>query len=417
MSGFGGIQIIKGTGGLGRRVPSEDANMGIIATSSALPAGMAYGDVKKLIQLKDAEDLGLTVDFDANNDVLIHYHIAEFFRLMPNGTLYITLLADTETAQTVVTKLEAFIKNPIAERKIKSVGIVLNRASSYTPIYTSGIEDDILTAIPQVQSVVDNLAVENIFIDNVLFGSKIETSIIGIQDLRILDSSNVSLVIAQDKAITDVYSGCAIAIGTVLGLIAVRKVCESIGSVDIVSKPDLYLGNPNYSITELSKGLWLSAYLSNGTAVNDLTLVEKKALTTKGYIFAGSYEGYAGIYLNDSPTCVLLSDDYAYIENNRTWNKAARIVVSTLTPRINATVDIDKTTGFINSTTITAWTLDVKKQIGQMLKDEEISGFEFYINPSQNVLGGNPIETQLTILPKGIAREIKATISFTNPLA
>jgi len=418
---FKGVQIIKGAGGLGRKALSADAIFGIIATAPKPTGFEAFADVKKLIQLKDAEMLGIDAAFDANNDVLVYYHISEFFRLNPNGTLYLTILAQSETAESITTgnvsKLEAFIKSPIAKREIKYVGIVLNRATGYTYAYTDGVETDVQIAVPKAQATVDKLFTENIFIDGVLFGAKIDdTAIASLLDLRALEAQNVSITIARDKAIADVFNGDSSAVGTALGALSVRKVHENLGSVDIIEKPDIYLSNPNYSLTDNARSLWLAAHLTNNKDVNDLSPVEKKALTDKGYIYAGSYEGYSGIYFNDAPTCTAITDDYAYIESNRTFNKAARITVKTLTPKINSTIDIDPQSGFIAFTTISSWEETVKNAVGQMLKDGEVSSLDFFIDPKQNVLSGDPVETELAIVPKGIAREIKSTIGFKNPL-
>ena len=423
MAGFSGIQVIKGKGGLGRKAASEDAYFGIIVTAPVLPTGIsAFGDVVKLAQPSDAVALGIDESYDANNGVLVYHHISEYFRLQPSGVLYLTILQDSETAITItegtVSKLENFIKSESAERKIKFVGIVLNRQASYTPTYNNGIDDDIHQAIYNAQAVLDKLAGENIFIDGVMFGAIIDSnvSITNILDLRTMDSPGVSVVIAQDPKIKEVHGKDYAAVGTALGSLAVRMVQECLGSVDIRKKPDNKLGTENYTLTDNAQSLWLSANLSDGRSVNELSQTDKTNLDAKGYIFVASYEGYPGLYFNNSSTATAETDDFAFIENNRTWDKAARIVVKKLTPRINSDVDIDPDTGQIKSTTITAWQQVVKKAIGDMLADGEISGFDFYIDPEQNVLSGEPILTELSVVPKGIAREIKAIIGFTNPL-
>lgn len=424
MGSLTGVKTIKGRGGLNRGTPSTDAIFGLI-TTGVLPTGISsFGNVVKLAQKEDAELLGLDESFDANNDVLIYHHISEFFRLQPNGTLYLTILDQSETATTItdgasgISKLEKFIKSEVANREIKYIGLALNRQAEYTPTYTAGLDDDIHSAIVKAQAVFTKLLTENVIVDGLAIGAIIETdvTVTNLQDIRTLASENITVVIAQDPKTKEMHSANCANVGTVLGALAVRMVQESLGSIDIRKKPDKRLGEENYTLTDNAQELWLSANLSDGRSINDsLTDTDIQNLTDKGYVFAASYEGYAGIYFNDSPTCTEISDDYAYIEANRTWGKAARIVIKTLTPKIKSDVDIDKTTGYIDSTIIDDWTQTVLTKVGQMLKDEEVSGIDFYIDPAQDVFSGNPIATQLTITPKSIARTISATIGFVNP--
>lgn len=421
MAGLGGLKTIKGRGGLGRRSPSTDAIFGLMV-SGVLPVGIAaYGDVVKLAQVEDAELLGIDASYDANNGVLIHHHISEFFRLQPNGTLYLAIYAQTETVTTLTdgfnSKLEQFIKSEVANREIKFIGLVLNREAGYTPTYTDGIDDDVILGVAKSQTIFSKLITENIIVDGILIGTVIDsqTSVTNLHDIRGLASENVSLVINQDPKVKEVHGVNYVGVGTALGALAIRMVHESLGSVDTRKKPDEKIGNENYSLTDSANELWLSAALSDGRSVNDLSATDVETLTTKGYIFVGYYEGYAGMYFNDSPTSTDISNDYAYIESNRTWGKAARITINALIPKIKSDVDIDEATGYIDSMTIDSWVELVKNRISQMLKDEEISAFSFYINPDQNVLSGAPIETELSVTPKGIAREIKSTIGFVNP--
>jgi len=67
----------------------------------------------------------------------------------------------------------------------------------------------------------------------------------------------------------------------------------------------------------------------------------EKAIVDKGYIIAGSYPGYSGVFFSGSATCVEKASDYAYSENNRVRNKAARLIRLTMMPEI---IDIVKKT-------------------------------------------------------------------------
>jgi len=416
---FKGVENKKVFGGLGRRNPSTDAIFGIVFGGVAA-TGLALQTIAKLIQIEDAENLGINSAYDANNSVLVHYHISEFFTQNPNGTLYIMLVAQgTTQAQMVDLNNQYLNKLLLAEetnREIKYAGTVLNPVAPYAPINVTGVDPDIIAAVPKAQALIDDLAARQIFIDGILLeGRNISGTIGNLLDLRTLASRNVSVCIAHDPFVDtlDVTYAKTAAIGTALGGLSVRKVSENLGSVDIVNKPDIRKGDSNYSLTDRATGKWLTAQLTSGVLFSSLSVTEFELLTAKGWIYAGFYEGFPGVYFSDAPTAIEAADDYAFIEMNRTWNKAARIVRTALIPKIKSEVEIEN--GQISSSIISEWQEIAKKNLNNMLADGEVSSFTFSIDASQNVLAGDPIITKLAVVPKGIAREIINELGFENP--
>ena len=424
MSDFNGIEINKIGGGLGRRNPVADGTMALIAGGVAT-GSLALGTVAKLIQLSDAEDLGIDASYDANNGILVHHHISEFFRLSPDGTLYLMLVAQgtsmTDICDTSNDYLKKIIISETSNREIRVAGVVLNPImATYTPTLTGGLDGDVLTAIPKAQELIDNMRADNIYLDSVIIeGREVNGTIAAMTDLRTLDCQNVSVVIAQDPQISwlDVDYADYAAVGSALGMLSIRKVHENLGSVDILVKPSIKKGDENYPLTNQANNLWLYALISSGVVVGEMSQTEKTALKNKGYVYAGGYEGYPYTYFNSSSTCTEIADDFNFIEKNRTWNKAARYVIQVLTPKINSTIDIDGNTGYIKTSTISSWEAIVKQKLGNMLTDGEVSSVEVYINPAQNVLSGEPILIQISIVPKGIAEKITVDLGFKNPLA
>lgn len=418
---FKGVSNTKLNGGLGRRNPSTDGVMGLVMGGVAT-ANIALGVVKKLIQIEDAEALLLNAAYDSTNGVRVYEHIQQFFEFYPDGTLYILLAPRGTTQAAMCTYANAYVKklvlDPITDRAIKVVGTVLNPATAYAPVTTNGIDVDVEAAIPLAQALVTSLAAEFVYLDGVVIEGRNVTGTVGdLVDLRASIAPNVSVCIGTDPFIVALhadYAGSA-SVGTVLGGLAVRKVSENLGSVDIARKPSAKKGQPNYSLTNAANGTWLTAALTSGVLFSTLTTAEKQALTDKGYLYVGSYEGYPGLYFNDSGTCVEVANDYAYIESNRVWNKAARYVRTALIPKMNSEVEITDA-GAIASDTISEWVSAANRELDKMLADEEVSSYTFYIDPDQNVLGGEPIITKLTVVPRGIARAIENELGFTNPL-
>lgn len=423
MSAFEGPKIQKINGGLGRRNASTDAVMGLVLGGVAT-SGIPLSTVKKLIQVSDAEDLGLNAAYDANNSILVFHHIKEFFRLSPDGTLYIMLVAQGTSLTNICDVANLHLKKLILDmelvkREAKSFGVVLNPdTSTYTATVTNGIDADVTAAVIKAQALVDSLRGDAVYVDSILLeGRSAGGTISTMEDMRTKECENISVVIASDPTVValDVAYTNYAAIGSALGMLSVRKVHENLGSVNIIEKPDTKKGDESYPLTDDTSGVWLTSTLSNGTQVATLSKADQKALEDKGYIFAGFYEGYAGIYFNDSPTAIELADDYAYIEMNRVWNKTARYIRRALTPKMKSTINVDKDSGFIAPSTIADWENAALKQAGKMLKDDEISDLSIFIDPKQNVLSGNPIIIKISITPKGIAREIVNELGFTNP--
>lgn len=413
-----GISIIKKQGGLGRREPNTDSTFGIIFGGVAA-SGLSLDTPAKLIQISDAEALGIDADYDSTNNVLVYHHISEFFRLAPNGTLYIMLTVQGTTLTEMVDKDEELLKklilSDVANREIKYCGVVMNPASDYVETLSGGLDADVLSAVPKAQELLDSLRADNILVDGIVIeGVHFNGTAADATDLRSLASENVNVVIAQEPGVYDIDSYSA-AVGSVLGMAAARKVSENWGSVDIINKPDTKKGSPNYPLTDAANALWLSANLSSGLPVSDYSNTDLAALKAKGYIIAAAYENYPYIYLNGGMTCTAISSDFYSAERNRVWNKAARYVIAALTPKINSKVKIDAGTGYIAPVTIANWEAVTNAEVSKLLADDDVSAVSVSINPEQNVLGGSPIVVQIAVTPDGIAEQIVGEIGLVNP--
>ena len=168
-------------------------------------------------------------------------------------------------------------------------------------------------------------------------------------------------------------------------MLCIRQVSENIGSVDILNKPENKKGKNLYSLTEVGLKRFITASLSTEQKIAELTNEQIQSLNKKGYIFIGPYVGAAGMFFSNSATCYTKTNDYAYIENNRVWNKAARLIRETLAPFLKGKVKKDVETGYIKSTTITHWKQVVYKGcIERMVADNDISGGEIHISEKQN---------------------------------
>jgi hypothetical protein len=266
--------------------------------------------------------------------------------------------------------------------------------------------DNLASSIAAQQTIINDLAGENRLIDFALIG--MNGLDVFTADLRALSAANVSVLVGCKAA------DGKVALGAPLGMIAVRKVNENLGSVDIANKPRAKRGSEDYSLTDPMASQWVSAYLSDGTNIEALEGSALTNLKTKGYITVVGYEGYPGYFFENSHTCIAATSDFAYIENNRVWNKAARIIRTALLPKVKGVVKKDVTTGYIAPTTASYWKTTIDSRLQQMVIDDEISGFETVVDHRQVVNSTSPCKVKASIVADGIVHEFEVAIGLTN---
>lgn len=392
MAELKGVNVHKLQGGLGRSNGNVDNHVAYIVTLPATEVATAVNNSGKGVVLTsayDAEVLGINASYDANNSLNVYDQIVEFFRLAPEAKLYLF-------NSVVEADLKGFINQ---NKEIKGYGVNITY-NSETP--------NLLTSINFHQAIVNAFAAENRLIDFVFIGADK------------LDVFTTNLF-EQTAPTVSVFIGCEkadekVSIGSALGMIAVRNVNENIGSVDIQEKPRAKRGTIDYSLTDATQNRWLTAYLSDGREVSAILNTELNALKAKGYIVVAGYEGYPGQFIENSYTCIERASDFAFIENNRVWNKAARLIRTTLLPKVKGVVKKNPTTGFIATTTVSYWEQLINKALDTMVSDDEISGYEVSINPEQVVSATEPVVVKASVVADGIVHEFDVAIGLTNQI-
>lgn len=407
MEAFNGVIINKVNGGLVRESDTGDRVLLLICGATATDKVPNYKPVK-LNSIEALEQLGVSTDTDKTNKELLYYHCSEAFRLSPERELWIMTVPKAIKA-TELTVAADFLSAIRAVGGVNTIGI-------------AGISADetIKAAADALQLMVDTLRADHLYIDAVILegvGSYL-TSVSTAADLRSFDCENVSVVIAQDKDVAEQDAAYAThaAVGTALGMLSVRLVHENMGSVDIESHPRTAKGTPDYSMMDLTLGRWVNVAISNGTLLSAVSRADQKSLNEKGYIFAGSFEGYTGVFFSNSHTCVAKDSDYAYIEYNAVWNKAAKLVRTTLIPRVRSQVKADPSTGYIATETISYWDSLVRKALETMVNADDIAAFDIYINPKQAAVSDKPFNVQVKMVAHGVVHEFEVDLGFTNKI-
>jgi hypothetical protein len=409
---FRGPSIIKVNGGLGQQAPS-DRNVAGLVFKSANDTGSALFEFQPFVlnSIDDATAKGITAAFDANNSTdsaLAYLHISEFFRLNPDGKLWVL----NNGGDPAFTPDEGFDMLMAASgNSIRYMGLVYGFNVASVPVVTGGFGGTVIADIAAAQAWVEAKAAEFVFVDAVVIeGIAADTTLV---DLKTLDAPQVVVATGCDHGYMDAAGYDAAlkktaAVGTVLGSIGVRMLSESMGSVKLERYPAQARGQADYSLVDTRQGRWLKPGLSTGELFDDLPQAKRDDLTAKAYSYAGKYEGYPGVYLNGDATCTLVTDDFNTVHINRIWNESARRVRRALIPRMNSRVRIDPAT-------IADWDAAAKRELDSLLAESEFADYRFTIDPAQDVIATGKVLTKLTITPQGIAKAIEGEIGFTNP--
>ncbi len=396
---FRGTQVNKLNGGLGRFSTSDRVVCLIAGTVQEIEGAV------ELIDINDVEGYGITASTDDTNNELLYYHLSEMFRLAPESRFSLICVPKTTTVAQLVA--DEAVKTAI--RNIPGCNVI-GIAGLATPVANA------LVDAVALQSFVDAFANEYRYIDGIFVEGVGDDEGNDYGNLRSIEAPNISYVIAQDPAIAGMKSQYALhaAVGTALGSVAVRKIHEDIGSVDIEQKPRSRRGQENYSLSDSKLGRWLSAAFSDGSSFSEMSAGSQYGLTSSGFMYVGSFENYPGFYWNGCPTAVSADSDYAYFNFNCIWNKAARIIRNTLIPLVRSKVPTDPETGYLKSTWVSGCESKVKAALDRMIAEGNIEDMDVYINPAQTIGENNPLEIRCSLVVGRIVHEFSVDLGLVN---
>ncbi len=387
-----GVRFIRQNGGLGRKLEGEDHISGIIV----------YGEntVSQRLLLSQ-EDLAINNITVESNPVLF-YHVSEFFRIAPGAKLYMQSLTTSDGLYSEVKTMQSFAQNSLRQLAICD--------------YKSSITG-LSTRLNKLQEIATELGSRNTPL-SILLSMKVQTSdIANIPNLRTLNADRVSVVLAQDVGglggFLNTTSPSLSAIGSVLGSTAKAKVHESIAWVE---KQNLVSNAYPKSLTGgTDKAMEMDVVgLCDGSNISDYSPAQLDAILNKGYIIAVKHTGITGSYFYDSATATALDSDFAYIENNRSIDKAIREINKVLVPKISAPTYVDASTGMLSPIDIAGLEALCDNVLEQMQRDGELSGFSVNINPNQAILKTSRLEVIVKLVPVGTLREIVVKIGLTT---
>ncbi len=407
------VKIVKGAGGLGRQLPTEDGISGLVI-AAPVPFSMAYNTAYEIRSLRQLESLGVDANYDTNNGTTLHYQVAEFFRMSPSGVLFLWLVDRTQSGSSSFLDLLRSNDGAAQRLLLAANGKIKQLAVCFSETSNSGtFTGTIISAVYQANQLAASEFIAHRPVVIILAGNATNQSVTNLPRLRNLGSEYVAVVIGSDQTVTagrrvvptaDYSTGASqeAAVGALLGTLSVAQVHENIGWVD------------KFNLT--SGGSFLKAGLSNGQDGSGLLPTDYDILTENGYIFAVQHTGYDGYFWNDSPTATNPDSDYAYLENTRTMNKAARVVRQALLPSLKGPLPLTAD-GKLQAQHVGELEAQCKMALtANMARAGEISACEVYIDPAQDVLATSVLNVQFSLVPVGSARQIVATIGFVKSL-
>lgn len=388
-----GIDVIVGSGGLGRAATSKDGVSALVLYNNTAPTGFATDNIIKIFSISEAETLGI---IEAGTYAADWYHINEFFKANSKGELWVGYFAVPAGTYDF---LEVKTMQNFAGGEIRLMGV-------YAPL-----ENFADTQIAALQTAIDGIPSNqpcSSFLASDMTGIAAITGWGSVADLRLQTARKVSYVAGQDgggagKALFDSLSYTVSCIGRTLGDTSFAAVNQSIGEVGAFN---------------ISDGIELEVpAMGNGDLVSDLSLTVLGSLKDKAYsIIRKRLPDIAGTYHERTPTCVAATDDFAYIDVVRVVDKASRLVIAANTPFINSRVQLksdgtlsDDAVGFFED--ISQDTLSTN-----LTASGEISDSDVIVDPAQDILSTSKLEVTVKILPTAIAEFIEINIGLVTEL-
>lgn len=392
--GLSKVTINVGASGLGRRPINKDKISGLLFFNSTPPSGFASIAVQKVFSLAEAETLGIAQSSSGHG--VEWYHISEYFRLNPEGELWIGYFAVPGGSYTFA--------------EIATMAIAAGGEIRQMGVYANGLTfaSTQLTTIQAIWAAMDDAYKQF----SILYAANMSaiaavTGWAGVTDLRTLTAKKVSTIISQDGggAGKDLYVSKGYSITTLgahLGLESKASVEQSVGN------PQNFNASNGTELEVLA--------LANGDLITALTSTALGGLKDKAYAIMRKYApDIAGSYSERVPTAVSATDDYAWLEVVRTVDKVIRLIRAVMIPQLQATVAV-KADGTLRDDIVGYFQDLAQTPLDQMAADGEISVGQATVDPTQDILSTSTLTIAVAVVPIGIAEQIIVNIGLTTKL-
>lgn len=407
------VTFSRSDGNLRSPLIGSDHISGLLFDTPTQPSGLTEGTVAQIFSVKDAEKLGiLPFVKDSAESVfekgLPHLHISEFFRINPNGSLYIMCANCASNFKAIE------VMQRSAQGSIRQLGV-------WTPkkLFTGTDSTYTLNLVSDISAIAEGLASNNqplsiLLQANAAGISTNETSLINIPECQSGDYPRVTLLLGQghSKQVQDIQFARTAHevvgwIGAAMGIVSLAAVNESPAWV---AKFNMMGGEMQSVAMGFGDITVKDDALTSVLPYESLSRQQLDELDDKGYVFPVQYPDKYGTYFSKDKTCS--TGDYRMINRNRTIDKSRREVRKVLLNMLNSSINVDPKTGQIATADIKVYKSLVEGVLNAMQSAGEVSGFTVIIDPKQNVLETDTLEIKYRLVPKGVVSDILVEEGF-----
>lgn len=333
-----------------------------------------------------------------------YYHINEFFRLNPNGNVWVGFFTLPANAG-AYTYVDIVTLQTAADGKIRQFSVYAPHNYAAT---AQDVRDFITNSVASLQTQYTAIF-NNKQPGQILFATDL-TLLAGIAnltlDLGTLAGNRVSVIIGQDGANQGyqlwLASGYSITmLGATLGVTSLSAVSDDIGDLGQFNMTSLSeLSVPAFATGELVKKI-------SGNLITQLDLYR--------YIFITTYQGYSGVFINNDHCACPYPDQFAYIHFGRTWDKASRLLYTAYLPYLKAKFSLSAN-GKLSPTTQATLQQAGQMALDPMVQDQDLSGYTVAVPSNQNPNTSGKLAVTVHLLAMAIANEIDITSTFVASL-
>ena len=345
--------------------------------------------VISLKSISQAEKLGITKL--SSGFEKLYNDIVEYFAVAVSGVnfnLYIpstpstieelaTLIYDVQYQSNGIYKV-IFVKDNAFQMSESNIGILETKMEKLVSEYFNA---DLVYA-PKFDSV-----------------STINDEILNLTTLQ-KDSPRVRLFIGQG-GITDnggkLSSTNNAAMGLYLGELTKCRVNQNVGQTQPSFDISTYINKP---------------CLTNGIAISSLSTEQKNILDSYHYIYFTKYPAQPGTYINDDRGCTADESSFRSQWLVRTMDKAFKLTYDALFPYINYEF-LGGDNGTLSNSSIAFLKSVVTSSLSTMVRNQEITSFDVFIDPKQIVAPTSTVYVTITVKPTVNVSVINATIGYT----
>ena len=325
-----------------------------------------------------------------------YYHISEYFRMNPNGQLWVGILASAPTT----TFAEVQTLQVASGGQIRQVGVYAQSRA----LVTYGVTD--ANALNTICQTLDNnkMPLSAILVEDMHSVSDLTT----LANLSLLNDEWVSINISQDGAAQGwaLYQATVLSItnlGALLGAVSVAAVSACVGQP--VAQFNISNGTENALPAFANNALFTSASVGLQTQLDNYR-----------YIYTGTYTGYAGTYFSDSHCAIISNSNYAYIEQNRVEAKIERLLYQAYLPYLKSQLQLNANGSLFGPLVIALQSVG-NNALAPMVQAGELSQVQTVINPLQNVQTQGYFLVTVNEINNPVARNIQISVNSVTTIS